>query len=149
VLIRHTRWDDARDALGVCERGLGVSYSPSPLSYSTLASGDNTSPRKPTSRTTPSPLKPPLKRSRPEEEETYIAYTNPLESSLAQQVLILGIVLYTHLGRASEAEERMRHLHALFDGGFVLGDAAAGEEQGEGGYVEVGFSYWLYALSRV
>jgi len=40
----------------------------------------------------------------------------------------------------------MRHLHALFDGGFVLGDAAAGEgqDEGEGGYVEVGFSYWLY-----
>ncbi|KIM82134.1 hypothetical protein PILCRDRAFT_469683 [Piloderma croceum F 1598] len=145
VLIRHTRWDDARDALGVCERGLGVSYSPS-LSSSTWS--DNTSSRKPT---TPSPLKrsslstptrgdnnasprkptSPLKRQR--EEETYIAYTNPLESSLAQQVLILGIVLYTHLGRAAEAEERMRHLHALFDGGF----AGEGQGEGDGGYVEV------------
>jgi len=85
----------------------------------------------------------------------YIAYMNPLESSLAQQVLILGMILYTHLGRADEAEERMRHLHALFDGGFALGDdsssfaaaaAAAATGDGEGGCVEVGFFLSLLLL---
>ena len=149
--------EEVRDALGMCERGLGVSYASSTSARDTTPTKKNKAPLTPQSKnlnqtpnqTPHTPLKTPSKPT-PSKHTHFIAYTSPLESSLALVVLTLGVLYYTHIGSAEEARERLRHLHALCDyDSDSDGQDGGGEERGGalgklgGGYVQVGLSHFF------
>jgi hypothetical protein len=170
VLVDNRMWEEVGEALGVCEVGLGVSYSvfgegeegeegegeeefstPTKKHTRSPSNKKRPRPRSHPSHSYPSPSHPTKdeEQEREREEETFITYTHPLEHALAQQVLLLGVVYHTHRGRARAAGERLRHLHALFDWAVCAGGAGgvgAGEGGDGGGYVEVrvyfGYMRW-------
>lgn len=134
ILVDAGMWAEVGQALGACERALGVSYASSPSSSSEPKTHTPT----------------PMGKKRPREEH-FISFENPLEASVAVQVLLIGIVFYTSRAGAAdsagagvgakEASERLAHLHALCDAGVL-------EEFGRG-VVQVGYCLYIFFFRRV
>lgn len=93
ILAGAEDWTRAGAALAECEAALGLEYDSSPPA-----------------RNRQVPLTPP--RAQPVFEEAF-------EAAMAIQVLLLGVMYWTHVGVAAEAAPRLAHLHAALDGGAL------------------------------
>jgi len=122
ILIDNCVWNQVKDALSKCETALGLSYDDSLSPPSPSAAHGMTSRKRKRSdmnishqfRSTTSPDCPTTNHS-----DQFISFEDPLETSLAIQVLILGVVYHTHVGSAALSAPRLSHLHALCDGGAL------------------------------
>jgi hypothetical protein len=89
ILVDAAMWDSVEDSLALAESILGLSYNDDPT---------------PTS-----------KEAKMKAKDDFITFENPFEASMAVHTLLLGVMFYTHVGKARIASPRLSHLHALLD----------------------------------
>lgn len=120
ILIDNNLWDQVEDALYKCETALGLSYDDTLSSLSSpSATATPATPSKKRKRSDISQLLFCSTTAATKDLDQFISFEDPLEASLAIQVLILGIIYYTHIGSAGRSSPRLTHLHALCDGGAL------------------------------
>lgn len=87
TLVDAAMWDAVEDALSFAESILGLSFNDS----------------------SPSP------KGKEIANNDFIHFDDAFEAAMAIHTLQLGVVYYTHVGKARAATPRLHHLHALLD----------------------------------
>ncbi|EJC98575.1 uncharacterized protein FOMMEDRAFT_95808 [Fomitiporia mediterranea MF3/22] len=89
TLVDAGMWDAVGDSLAFAESALGLSYN------------DSSSP--------------PTEKGKERAKEEFMNFEDPFEAAMAIHTLLMGVVYYTHLGKAKASSPRLSHLHALLD----------------------------------
>ncbi|KAK7051469.1 hypothetical protein VNI00_004443 [Paramarasmius palmivorus] len=126
LLISSGQWEQVEEALIKVEKALSIDYSieRQPLQADSPRKGLRVADLNVAHLSSS-----PTKSSKPDGDSSpavasqvappYKTFSDPFTTSMALHTLIIGVILYTHVGRAVDSTNRLSHLHALLDGGAL------------------------------